>query len=161
MSAMKIRAQVLRELENAHGRVTASLLVTQAKNPKHPLHGDFTWDDKKAGHEYRLSQARQIINSVRVVVTTDTLKFSTVGYVKDPAVSGEGYVSTAQVRTEAENAHAVLLSEVGRLQSILERVKELAAALDLQDEAADLITSASEFVSRIRKGSATEEARIQ
>lgn len=45
--------------------LTADDMVRIAKNPKHPAHKHFEWDDKLAGHQYRLTQARHYICSVK------------------------------------------------------------------------------------------------
>lgn len=44
-------------------------LVDLAKDPKHPLHGEFIWDDARAAEQQRLARARTIINSVCLRIT--------------------------------------------------------------------------------------------
>jgi hypothetical protein len=153
MASMKIRAACIKALEDAAGRCTASGLVEAASDPKHPLHGDFIWDNRKAAHEYRLHTARTIISSVRILVENTDKTITSVAYVRDPAAAKhEGYVSVRQLRTERENAEAALLAEMGQVQARLERARELAGALDLEDQVTDLIEGVSSFSSRIRKG---------
>ena len=46
-------------------------LVDAARKPKAPLHPLFEWDNRKAAEEHRLSQARNVLRSIRVVMEDD------------------------------------------------------------------------------------------
>lgn len=59
--------KVLQELYDKHGHTEAAALVEAATPKDSPAHAGFEWDNKKAGHEYRLIQARQWIRRVTVV----------------------------------------------------------------------------------------------
>jgi hypothetical protein len=50
-----------------HGKVTAELVVAEATPEGSVLHDRFEWDDRAAGHAWRLVQARELIRSVKVV----------------------------------------------------------------------------------------------
>lgn len=52
--------------KNDH-QLTAENVVETARSTKNPLHKCFEWDNKKAGEQYRLHQARKIISCVTVV----------------------------------------------------------------------------------------------
>lgn len=56
----------LEQIYRDRGKLTPETVVQEAKRPDHPLHHRFNWDDKTAAHEYRLSQAADLIRSVRV-----------------------------------------------------------------------------------------------
>ena len=60
--------QVVSELYNANGSVTPSALLEAARNEESPAHAAFEWDDTKAGHLYRLVQARTLIRKVHVII---------------------------------------------------------------------------------------------
>lgn len=62
----EIVAGELKELEAEHGLLRPADVVEKATNPDSPLHDQFTWDDSKAGHKYRLMEARLLINKVTV-----------------------------------------------------------------------------------------------
>lgn len=162
MSAMKIRAAAIKELEDKYGRITAERLVQAARDKKHPLHDDFEWDDKKAAHEHRVHQAREIIASVRMIVTHSNKNVSCVGYVRDPEAPSDkqGYVSVNRLMTERESAVEAILAEVSRVQSILERAQELAFGLDVEDEFAAAMEATKTLKSRLRRGQAQQEATI-
>lgn len=48
--------------------LTAENIVEYAKDKNNPLHKLFTWDDAIGGMEWRLHQARVLINEVKVIV---------------------------------------------------------------------------------------------
>lgn len=57
----------LQALYDRHGQLTPALVVDEARDPAHPLHNRFEWDDSKAGEAWRRSQAQELIRSVKVV----------------------------------------------------------------------------------------------
>lgn len=57
---------LLGEIHAAHGMLTPTLVVRVAKKDDHPLHHRFEWNDKIAGHKYRLQQASDLIREVLV-----------------------------------------------------------------------------------------------
>ena len=59
-----LRSELL-AIRAEHGTLTAHIIVEVAAEEDHPLHNRFEWDDEKAGHAYRLQQARQLIRVVR------------------------------------------------------------------------------------------------
>jgi len=67
-----VKAQVVGEtleaLRKKHGRLETTEVLQEAKKKRSPLHGAFEWDDAKAGHEYRLYQARSMIRGIVVVL---------------------------------------------------------------------------------------------
>ena len=61
--------QILQELYDTHGALTPDLVVREARDPGHPLHAAFEWDDKAAADGYRRKQAGDLIRSVKIRVT--------------------------------------------------------------------------------------------
>lgn len=59
-----LRGELLAVREQ-YGILTPHTVVKAAQAEDHPLHHRFEWDDAKAGHQYRLQQARQLIRIVR------------------------------------------------------------------------------------------------
>ena len=163
MSTMEIRRQAIKALEDAQGRTTAEQLVQAASSADHPMHPDFEWDDAVAGHLHRLDSARRIIASVTVIITDVSKRISAPAYVRDPdAPAGvQGYRSTARLRTERESAHEALLNEATRLQSQLDRMRDVAAALDLTAELDAVVEATMTLRDKLRTVAepAGEEAR--
>lgn len=162
MATAKQRAAAIRALEDRAGRVRPADLVEAASHRRHPMHDDFIWDDAKAAHQQRLNQARQYIAQVRFVTTTSSKTITSVAYVHDPAAVAkeQGYVHVSRLQSERENATAALLSEMVQVQARLERARELAAALELEDQIVDLISGVTSLTSRIRRGPSQPEAPL-
>lgn len=66
-----VAAEELQRLQNIHGTLSAELIVAEAKKKESVLHDMFEWDDNKAAFNYRLQQARTILNNIRINVITD------------------------------------------------------------------------------------------
>lgn len=50
-----------------NGNMIAADVLKEARKSSSPLHSVFEWDDKKAAHHYRLSQAGDLIRAVVIV----------------------------------------------------------------------------------------------
>lgn len=64
----------LQSIYDQKGKLTPALVLDEARDPNHPLHHRFQWDDSKAAEAYRLQQARDLIRSVRVTYREATEK---------------------------------------------------------------------------------------
>lgn len=62
--------------ESSEGKLTPQYVVSKAKNKKSILHNYFVWDDTEAAHQYRVYQARKLINSIEIVYETDKGKLN-------------------------------------------------------------------------------------
>lgn len=56
----------LHKIYREHNRLTPRLVLETARNPEHPLHSRFEWNDGVAAEKYRLDQARTLIAVVKV-----------------------------------------------------------------------------------------------
>lgn len=52
---------ILNDVREQHGALNPALLVDVARDPEHPLHSRFEWDDTKAAAKWRLEQAGQLL----------------------------------------------------------------------------------------------------
>lgn len=154
----EIRA-ALAEIESAKGRLTPKAVVRAAANPRNPLHSHFEWDDTKAAQEHRLEQARHLIRSVEVRITTEDRVVSVVHYVRDPkAEQDQGYVSVAQLRSEPDNARALLKQEFARAVACLRRAEDLAEALGMRREVAALTRTVEATSKKLERRSGRKKA---
>ena len=144
-SRKDINAEISRIYQENNG-ITPSLLVEKAKSPDSILHHLFEWDDQKAGHAYRLDQARQIITSVKINIINETKMISAVSYVRDPRVPGDqqGYVSIETLRTDKDLARDSIKLEFARAYSHLQKAKLHAEVLNMQNQVGLLLTNLEE-----------------
>jgi hypothetical protein len=124
-------------------------VLAEAESPESVLHDLFEWDNSKAAHQHRLTQARQIITSVRVVITTEERKISSVYYVRDPEAGPveQGYVSLDKLKLSSDLARESLVLEFSRAQAHLNRAKLHAEALGLGGDVDTLLDG----LERVRK----------
>ena len=69
METSKAKVQdVINEIYQRDGEVKPSTLLEEARSESSPIHNAFEWDNTKAGHEFRLIQARTWIRKVRIII---------------------------------------------------------------------------------------------
>jgi len=80
-----ISAQIVGEefehIKNRYGKLKPEFIIESAIKKTSPIHSFFKWDDKKAAEQYRLQQASQLINSIRIVVKIKGKKISTPAFL--------------------------------------------------------------------------------
>lgn len=57
----------LQAIRDEHGQLTPVLVVETARDPEHPLHSRFDWDDSVAAEKWRLEQASQLLRVTKRV----------------------------------------------------------------------------------------------
>ena len=68
MSKLDLYAAEIEKIYNDNGGlVDPAMVVETAKDESNPLHDYFQWDNNKAANQYRLWQARNLIQEIRVV----------------------------------------------------------------------------------------------
>jgi len=141
----------LTDLQDVNGRITPEAVVTDARDPKSPLHELFNWDVQKAAEGFWLDRARSIIRSVEVVIKTHRTVVRTPYYVRDPEAERreQGYVAITTVRNEPELARGVLIAEFSRAADILRRAHEVARALELEEEVDKLLSGVVELRNQV------------
>lgn len=86
----------LEAVREEHGSLTPALLVDLARNPAHPLHSRFEWDDSVAAEKWRLEQAGQLL---RVTFRPDPSKPADLRAfvaIKGESTSTSEYVPTSE-----------------------------------------------------------------
>jgi hypothetical protein len=127
----------LEQIARVHGGVLRpSDVVEDARDPSSPLHELFEWNVDDAAYEFWLQTARKIIASVKVNIVTETIALKAPAYVRDPRMHGreQGYIATVSVKTDRDVALEVLSAEVNNILSALRRARNVATALDMDDE---------------------------
>ena len=117
----------LDRIRRRSGELTPAAVVEAAADPQNPLHGEFDWDDSEAARKYRESQARALINSVRVVVklgdpaATQQVAFVSV-CVRD---SGRAYLPTNVVMADTDYSAQALAEALTALEGWQRRYAHL------------------------------------
>lgn len=139
----------IRELaERNGGTITPAEVVEAAKDVTSPLHTYFTWDDSEAACKYREDEARVLIRSVRIVITTSPFLETAPAFVHDPrAFPLAGYTSVGRLRSDTDAAREVVSREFSQAMAAIKRAREVGGALGLTGEINGLLKSV-ENVSR-------------
>jgi hypothetical protein len=151
---------ILQEIEDANGRVTPDAVVEAARDPEHPWHDRFDWNDETAGNRWRLAQARTLIRSVRYERRTETRVLHSPAYVRDPDAEADeqAYTSVVSLLGDEDRARAALLAEFSRVASALRRAREIADVLNLGAEVQAMLAQV-EGLSAILRRPADNESR--
>jgi hypothetical protein len=72
-------------------------VVKAARDPKSPLHKLFTWDDREAAARYRISEARQLINSYEITYEEQNISVKALTSIEMDRAFGGGYRWTHDV----------------------------------------------------------------
>jgi len=145
--------RVAQEVENLHtslGHVpTPDELIHTASAADHPLHQLFEWDDSKAGHQYRLMQARAILRRVesrQVTIVHPPREISVdmsgagIGrYIRDPDAGyhQQGYVEVSKIRSDETLTRKAVLTELRYAKAYINRARHLGKGLKFQGEQYD------------------------
>ena len=143
---------LLRKLEEKDGTLRPERVVEAAKAKDHPWHDRFEWDDTAAAEQYRINQARVLIRSVEVRITTsEYVMFSPVYTRKAEQPGGpKGYVEVAKIASQEEVARASLEDELRRISGNIERSRGIAHQLGLVPEFEALLADIVMIRSRIK-----------
>lgn len=129
-----VDAQVVGEEIHRLSKGTAGLkperLVSVAASDESPLHPLFTWDDSEAANKYRIHEARNVINALKVTVKIEDRDvqapaFISVGHTVETQERGEGYRSVITVVADQQFAMEAKAEALSRLRAIRQRYASL------------------------------------
>lgn len=112
MNSDEIAQQLESIRAKAGGELTPGLVVDAARNPTHPLHNRFEWDDSEAAEAWRRQQARVLIASVQVIVQRTTPRgvrdVSVRRYASAVVHERRQYVPVSEIKASPELSAQVL-----------------------------------------------------
>ena len=124
----RILAGLARENGRGHKVIYPGDVVAAARAPDHPLHDRFEWDDTRAGHHWRLHQARVLIASVQIEQRDDAGRVTTVQAYHHIRDEGVGYIPT-EVIVRHESLMETLTREMLRdIRAMARRLRALRGA---------------------------------
>jgi hypothetical protein len=122
MNAIRLELQMIL----TRGRLTPEAVVQAAAEPSNPMHSSFEWDDTKAGHQFRLVQARTLIRAVHFV-EVDGRKETIIHVPDEVSVHGRGeYLPATTIAQDVD------LYDRARAQADLKLQQAQRAVLELQ-----------------------------
>lgn len=115
----------LHAIRERRGKLTAAVVVEEAKTAKHPLHQFFEWDDRQAAQKHRLEQARHLMRSVYVIiedVSPEPIR-AVVAIEQDDDLAD--YVPIVEAMTDARYRARLVVEARDDLKSWVERTARL------------------------------------
>ena len=128
----------LTRLQEVNRILTPEVVVRAAENSESVLHKLFEWDENKAAYNWRLQQARTILNNIEVTIITD-------GEPREIAVfevttRSEGYKSVDTFTNEdVDFVRASILRQLNTMKSKLKTYKEFDKVLFFIDKAIEVV----------------------
>lgn len=81
VSAEVIGNHIQELMDKKGGEITPEDVLKSAKSKKSKIHDCFEWDDTKAAHAHRVTQARYILRKVTVIIKNDEEEIETRAFV--------------------------------------------------------------------------------
>ena len=155
----RVKKQAMkRELDEIAARERGNLepqaVVDRARDPNNVLHDSFEWDDSIAGEKYRLEQARALITTIYVTVSSpsgDNVR--TLAYIRNPSKpsSDQGYKSITLIRDNAAASRKTLSAEVRSVIALFDRAHGLAKVFGYDKKFGKVRNALSELLCAIEK----------
>lgn len=105
-------------------------VLAEAESEDSPLHQAFEWDDTAAARQHRLSQARRLIVSVRVIDSPVQTAVPAYVSVRTPE-HGRGYMPTAEAMSDEQIRNRVLMEVQQFVEGMQRRYAHFREAADV------------------------------
>jgi hypothetical protein len=133
-----LAAKELHRLNDIYGTITPEIIINEAKNNKSVLHPIFEWDDNKAAFNYRLQQARILLNNIQVTVISNGESREVSVY--EVTTKNEGYKSIDTFTIDdIEFVKSDIIRQLTYLKRKLKLYKEFDEVLDFVSRALELV----------------------
>ena len=147
LDAASVGAELEQLIAENKQHLPAEKVVERAQDPLSPLHDAFTWDDTRAAHLQRLSEATHLLRSIQVTITTPRNKEVTMRMTvtrEKPRQPGKYFYTTTEYALSDEELRAEVLrqairdliafrrkyaelSELAQVFTVIEKVRRRAA----------------------------------
>lgn len=143
MQNEKESGQLRQELElliakDPNGLLLPETVVTTAADPASPLHKYFTWDDSEAAARWRITEARQLIQSVRVYIAPLDIRVRAFTSLGSDRLTGAGFRKLTDVMEAPDLRQQFLITAYKELTSLESRYGHLEELTRVFEAAHDL-----------------------
>lgn len=125
----------LTEIRDAHGgELKPEYVLDAARDPDHPLHSRFEWDDSVAAEKYRLEQAHTLIQKAKIAYQApgkDGPPRLTRAFVAIQAAEGHVYDPVQEVAVDPLRRKMALANMEREWRALYSRYKEFEEFLEL------------------------------
>lgn len=130
--------EALAKIKRTEAGLPEDLIAAAKADKRNPWHRQFNWDDAAEAHASRLSKARNMLGTLRII--SEETGEKEPAYVNVCADKGRAYFSTAQVKTSADLRLALMKQarrEIASAQARFRMLSDLIGA-DLGEAIAKL-----------------------
>lgn len=125
ISAQVAGEELERIRRSRNGNMIAADVLKEARKASSPLHSAFEWDDKKAAHHYRLSQAGELIRAVVVIDDSKPESAPVRAFVNVGENEERGYTSVVAAMSDTVMRAQVIARAWKELEDWRKRYEEL------------------------------------
>ena len=121
-------------LEQEHGKLTAEIVLAEAKNPDSPLHNCWDWNIEEAAEKWFLEQSRKLIQCI--VMVTDVPNAPPIRAFVHIGEE-ERYVSTTRAASDMDLREKMMANarrEISQLKVKYKALDKFCIALDKANE---------------------------
>ncbi len=130
----------LERIETVYGALTPENILEGSKDKSAVLHNLFVWDDKLAANQYRLQQARTIINNVEVIIVSNGEPIQIPVFEVITKNEQRVYKNIQEfTRPDAEQVRLQTIREINALKNKLAFFNQFSKASKKLDEAVELL----------------------
>lgn len=112
--------QELERIENIFGKITPEIIVNASRPTDSPLHQYFNWDDEKAAEQWRMQQARILLNNIEVEIISGGGQKEYMAVYEVGVQSTYKHIATLD-KTDIETVKANIKAEIMYWQTKLKR----------------------------------------
>ena len=123
----------LSRIEKKCNGLTPTTVVEESSLPNALFHKIFEWDNLKAGNQYRLQQARALINNIEIIIISEDSEVHAIDVyeIVQNKESGNSYKHIETLTyDEQEHVKMTILSSLHQLQAKLKVYKNLDKVLE-------------------------------
>lgn len=140
----KITAELKRIAEKHKGRLMPRDVVEEARNPESPLHKSFEWNDSAAAEQWRIEQARRLIQVSVTVLENHNKPVRAFVSLSTDRYSGGGYMMVKSVLSDKELIDIMLKDAAAELEIFT-------AKFNMIQELSEVNSAAKRFLKKARK----------
>jgi len=108
------------------GRLVPSVVVDEARDESCVLHCCFEWDDSAAAEAHRLQQARELMNSIKIIRDNDTdSPREEVAFINVRDEVGRSYQASDKVMSDPELREQALTEALNAIEALKRRYNHL------------------------------------
>jgi len=145
--APAIKAQTVGEhldlIKERKGKLTADIVLSDARRKRSPIHKVFDWDDTTAANKFRLSQAGMLIRAINVTYVEDEAVEGTVRAFVHVTEGTEQYVNVVDAMSDPAMRAEVITKAEHEVAAWATRYEHLKGFSELISSISDLVAEAA------------------